>query len=88
VYRGLDEIRDVHVPLLVIHSVDDALVPYSMGEALFARANEPKTFWRVRGQHIRTAQLAPAAFVERFLALVRSLPRGDRAPASGLGSRP
>lgn len=75
VYRGLDEVGDVHVPLLVIHSVDDAVVPFWMGEALWAKANEPKTLWKVAGRHIRTAQLDPRGFVERFRALVDSLGR-------------
>ncbi|MGC4117393.1 MAG: alpha/beta fold hydrolase [Myxococcales bacterium] len=73
-YRGLDEIADIHVPVLVIHSVDDALVPYAMGEQLFARANEPKTFWRVTGRHIRTAERDPQGFVDHFRALVEALP--------------
>ena len=71
-YRALDEIGSVHVPLLVAHSVDDDVVPFSMGEELFAKANEPKTFWKVTGRHVRAAQVDPQGFRDHFLALVRT----------------
>ena len=35
-------IRDVAEPLLVVHGTADTVVPFAMGEALFALANSPK----------------------------------------------
>ena len=40
--RALDDIRDVHVPLSLIHVKDDWLVSHSHSEALFENANAPK----------------------------------------------
>jgi fermentation-respiration switch protein FrsA (DUF1100 family) len=46
-----DYIRDVHCPVLVIHSRDDEIIPFHHGEAIFAAANEPRTFLKLRGTH-------------------------------------
>ena len=38
-------------PLLVIHSRDDEIIPFTMGEAIFAAATEPKTMLEISGDH-------------------------------------
>lgn len=37
------------VPLLIVHGSNDTMVPISQGEKLFAKAKQPKTFFRVAG---------------------------------------
>jgi pimeloyl-ACP methyl ester carboxylesterase len=49
VYPSLDRIRDVHVPLLVIHGDSDEIVPFEQGRALFDAAPGPKRFRAVAG---------------------------------------
>ena len=43
-------------PLLVMHSEDDPVIPYQHGKRLFAAANEPKQFQRLRGGHIESTR--------------------------------
>ena len=50
-YPTLDRISQVHVPLLIIHSPTDEIVPYAQGRQLFAAANEPKSFLEIKGDH-------------------------------------
>ena len=50
-YDALAKIPDVHVPLLILHSPDDEVVPFSMAEQLYAAAHEPKQLIRLRGGH-------------------------------------
>jgi alpha-beta hydrolase superfamily lysophospholipase len=50
-YPTLENIRKVHCPVLVVHSPEDKLVPYKLGQELFAAANEPKTFVEISGSH-------------------------------------
>jgi fermentation-respiration switch protein FrsA (DUF1100 family) len=50
-FDSLRRIRGVHVPLLVAHGDEDEVVPYALGEALFAAAGEPKRFIRLPGAH-------------------------------------
>jgi pimeloyl-ACP methyl ester carboxylesterase len=44
-------LREVRCPVLVIHSPDDEIVPYTHGLRLFERAKQPKHFVRIRGHH-------------------------------------
>jgi fermentation-respiration switch protein FrsA (DUF1100 family) len=50
-YDTLSNLRQVKAPVLVAHSRDDELVPFSHGEALFAAAAAPKQFLEMRGGH-------------------------------------
>jgi len=50
--RGFDTYRKiphVHVPLLIMQGDADEIVPFSHGQAIFERANNPKRFWRIPG---------------------------------------
>ncbi len=42
-------ISGIHVPLLIIHGDADEIVPFSQGREVFDHANQPKTFWQVKG---------------------------------------
>jgi hypothetical protein len=44
-FPNLDTIGSVKVPKLMIHSRTDEMIPFWMGEKLFAAAAEPKEFW-------------------------------------------
>ena len=41
-YMSRDFIKQVHVPLFILHGEADTLVPVAMGRELFSLANEPK----------------------------------------------
>lgn len=38
-------------PVLIVHSLDDEIIPYQQGEALFETAHDPKQFLTLRGDH-------------------------------------
>ena len=50
-FDGLSNVQRLTVPLLVAHGDRDEIVPYELGERLFAAAPEPKRFLRVPGAH-------------------------------------
>ena len=50
-YDTLSKLPRIKVPLLIVHSRDDALVRYNHAEKNFAAANEPKLLWQVSGGH-------------------------------------
>jgi fermentation-respiration switch protein FrsA (DUF1100 family) len=50
-YGTLKYIRTVKSPVMVIHSRDDEIVPYSHGSRLYRDANTPKEFLEIRGDH-------------------------------------
>jgi fermentation-respiration switch protein FrsA (DUF1100 family) len=42
-------IRNVHAPILVAHGTRDDVVPFAMGQRIFAAAPEPKRFYAIDG---------------------------------------
>ena len=46
-----EAVQQVHSPVLVLHSPDDDLIPFELGERVFELANEPKHFVKLRGDH-------------------------------------
>ena len=46
-----DYIRRVTSPVLVLHSPDDEIIPFHLGEKVFQAANEPKSFFKMKGDH-------------------------------------
>jgi len=51
-YSGLKSIKEFNKPVLVIHSTEDQVIPFELGEKLFAAANEPKEFYKIDKCHI------------------------------------
>ncbi|MDD3878065.1 MAG: alpha/beta fold hydrolase [Bacteroidales bacterium] len=51
-YASEKAIKIWEKPLLVIHSTEDATVPYFMGETIFNNACEPKSFYAIDKPHI------------------------------------
>lgn len=41
----------VTCPVLVLHSPDDEIIPFRLGEKVFQAANEPKSLVKMRGDH-------------------------------------
>jgi hypothetical protein len=50
-YDTLGAVRKIGSPLLVAHSREDDIIPYSHGRALFEAAGEPKQFLELSGGH-------------------------------------
>jgi hypothetical protein len=48
-YDSLTKIREIRAPLLILHGDRDDVVPYEQGRRLYEAANEPKTFYAIRG---------------------------------------
>lgn len=50
-YKTMENIKQIKSPIFMAHSVDDGVVPYHHGKALFEVAGEPKAFVELRGSH-------------------------------------
>jgi hypothetical protein len=50
-YSTIDYIKDVHCPVMVIHSRNDELVPFEFGLELYESSNEPNGFVEIYGNH-------------------------------------
>lgn len=51
-YSAYKFIRTYKKPVLVIHSTEDEVIPFRMGQKIFENANAPKTFYEIKKCHI------------------------------------
>jgi len=63
-YDTLSKLPRIKVPVMVMHSPADEVVPFKHGERNFAAANEPKLFWELSGGHNTTLQAGRDRFIE------------------------
>jgi fermentation-respiration switch protein FrsA (DUF1100 family) len=57
-----------HCPIVVIHGDADPVVPFALGERLYARLNQPKEFWKVSGgKHTEAFTRYAAVFRPRLV---------------------
>ena len=50
-YNTLARLPEINCPVLIVHSPDDEIIPYSHGQQLFEAAQEPKEFLKLSGGH-------------------------------------
>lgn len=51
-YPAKIAVKGLHKPILIIHSINDEVIPVSMGKELFNNANEPKDYLEIDECHI------------------------------------
>jgi fermentation-respiration switch protein FrsA (DUF1100 family) len=74
-YPTLARLDSLRSPVLVVHALDDAVIPFENGLKLFAAAREPKYFLQVSRGHVEGAFGDPAAFGVMLDSILRSPPR-------------
>ncbi|HEX9780704.1 MAG TPA: alpha/beta hydrolase [bacterium] len=59
------DLARVRVPVLVVHGDRDRIIPFALGEEVFAAAGEPKRFYRIAGaDHNDTYVIGGAAYFD------------------------
>ncbi len=73
-YNTAEYIKKINCPILIIHNVNDELVPFKHGQKLFEVAHRPKEFSQIVGSHNELDLTARAryeecinSFISRFL---------------------
>lgn len=74
-FNNLDKIETIRCPLLIVHGTRDEIVPFSMGEQLYALAPKPKFFKAIEGVgHNDISTLGAGAYWRAIREFVVSLP--------------
>jgi alpha-beta hydrolase superfamily lysophospholipase len=64
----LDAVREVHVPIFIIHGTADNLIKYTYSEQLYANTDPPKELWLIEGaRHNDIAQVGGDEYTKRIL---------------------
>lgn len=50
-YPVADYVAQLNCPVLVVHSRDDEIIPFAMGQAIYAAVKQQKKFLELRGDH-------------------------------------
>ncbi|MCY7332217.1 MAG: alpha/beta hydrolase [Pseudanabaena sp. CAN_BIN31] len=50
-YNSIDRLPTIKIPVLIIHSTDDEIIPFNHGDRNFQAANQPKKLVKLRGDH-------------------------------------
>ena len=69
---SLTKIKNVEAPKLIIHSINDEIVPFDLGKKLYDAAKEPKQFAEIIGGH-NTAFLDSK---EKYISSIASFIKG------------
>ena len=66
----VERVRGLRVPLLVMHGLEDRVIPFDMGKKVFEAAQEPKQFLAYPGGHIASHYFVRPQMIE-FLRTLR-----------------
>lgn len=73
-YNLADRVRDVRMPVLVVHGDRDDIVPLAMGKQVFEAANAPKALYVVPGaNHNDTYLVGGKAYFQRLRRFIEEL---------------
>ncbi len=79
-YRTIDYIKAVHLPVLLIYSRNDEVVPFEFGLELYEAANEPKEFVEIFGSHNDGFLVSGEVYKKAWIKWIESLKKqGSRA---------
>lgn len=70
---SLYKIKSITIPKLIIHSVNDEIVPFRLGKKLYDYAAEPKEFLQVRGGHNSCFFESEALFKEKIAEFLKRI---------------
>jgi fermentation-respiration switch protein FrsA (DUF1100 family) len=66
-----NEIKKIDIPIVIIHSISDEQVPFSLGKKLYDSSNKNSTdFWKTDGSHIGAMNDNQDKYVEIFMKIL------------------
>jgi len=72
-FDSVSKIKNVPSRKLIIHSIDDEIVPFRLGEKLYNEAAHPKEFLKLRGAHNTAFLDSEKAFAEGIESFLKDL---------------
>jgi uncharacterized protein len=71
-YSAFKSIQEYKKPVLIIHSTEDEVIPFEMGQKLFEHANSPKEFYEIKKCHICGPEFYADSISKKIINLVTS----------------
>lgn len=74
---SVSKIRNIHIPKLIIHSLNDEIVPFEQGKKLYDSAAGPKEFLAIRGGHNSGFFESNQKIKEKLIEFIKNLQDAD-----------
>ena len=74
---SVSKIKNVKCPKLIIHSINDEIVPFRLGEKLFDAARPPKKFLKIQGSHNTCFLDSEEEFTEGIRSFLAEINHGN-----------
>ena len=71
-FDSINKVRALKVPKLFIHSPDDEVVPYWVGQKLFEAAAQPKEFLKIHGGHNDGSMTVDPPAAREFIRILKA----------------
>src|ERR1700676_4755204 len=66
-------VQEIHSPIFIVHCREDPVLPFTLGQEVYAASNPPKTFLEINGRcHEEASIIAP----EKYRAAMRNVLNG------------
>jgi len=69
-YSAIESIPHFHKPTLIIHSTEDDVIPFKLGEKIYEHANQPKELYQIEGCHICGSRLYSEEIAGKILKML------------------
>jgi uncharacterized protein len=80
-FDSLSKIQDVHMPVLIIHSIEDEVVPFNDSRRLAALAHDPKELLEIHGTHHNAFVNSFDVYYDKVSQFVFNQPNGKAVDA-------
>jgi fermentation-respiration switch protein FrsA (DUF1100 family) len=71
-FNSMHTIKKINCPLLLMHSPDDEIIPFHIGEKLYKSANEPKRLIKMKGDHNNGFLLSQPVYEQALNEFIRT----------------
>ena len=82
-YNTREYLKNVTSPVLIVHSVDDEIIPFRHGQKLYEAAREPKRLLEIRGDHNGGFLITGKRYEQGLQDFLRQVPAVTVHPPSG-----
>jgi uncharacterized protein len=70
-YSAKKNIKNVKIPVLLIHSEEDTDIPVRHAREVFQNANEPKKLWIYKGKHLEAPLVDEGMFIDNVKLMIK-----------------
>ena len=72
-FNSVEKLNSIHCPLLVIHGTDDEVIPYKLGQMLYEKYPNSKTFISIKnGKHNNLEYVEKEKYYDSIMTMINS----------------